>query len=215
MLDLMAQFFPLMPIALIVIMVVFLVRKGRTSTIPLYIATLLLGIGAISAYAFVIDASRSGSILSGVGVIFGIIAYLIPSILMLNFALYTAVFRNITNSLEDKLKIWTAISLISFGVYLCVLLLDNRIYNWMGHSFGFGVFELIYGIIFYVAASLWIIGMVVIMWIMFIYTLKITRQRTEKIWSIIAFFLPITGSTLYLIVHFAKVLYTIPSKMRR
>ncbi|MCL2287521.1 MAG: hypothetical protein FWC32_14310 [Firmicutes bacterium] len=203
------QIFTLMPIALIATVAVFWIGKGTTSIIALYCAVFLLGIGVASAYALTINTFRFGSF-GGLGVIAVVPFYLMPNILMLNFTLYAVMFNDITEGLKGKLKMWTVVTLTSFSIYLYMLNIESKIVNWMRYYFAS---ESAVTIVLWIPSVLWILSSLFTHWAMFIRALKLTQeQRAKKTWAIIAFFLPIAGSALYLIVHFAKVLNTIPCK---
>ena len=80
-------------IALIPIMIVFLVVKGRVCTLVLTVAIIVLGIGVAAAYTVMIDVSLSGSIAPALGMLVVLFAYIIPTMFMLNFTLYGVIFN--------------------------------------------------------------------------------------------------------------------------
>jgi len=94
--------------------------------------------------------------------------------------------------------------------------MERNIHNWMENIFGSFNTNWLYTMVFWITAILGALSALITHWIMLIQALKFTRgQLTKKIWIIIAFFLPIVDSALYLLVQFAKTLYTIPSKLRK
>ncbi|MCL2287518.1 MAG: hypothetical protein FWC32_14295 [Firmicutes bacterium] len=105
------QIFTLMPIVLTVNMLAFLAAKSTLSTMLLKIAIAVLSIGVISSY---IESVNS----SGIGANFVIFIYFAPTIYILNFTLFVAVFNHIVGNLKSRLKILTAVSLIAFSIFI-------------------------------------------------------------------------------------------------
>ena len=192
----MAQFFPYMFIALIAIMMVFLATKGRASTVMLYVAVVVQGAVVVAANAVAATA--------GFGVMFVIFSYIIPAILMLNFALCAVVFNDIAGGLKGKLKLLTGTSLASYGIITCAVYFERQLFNWIERIFTFWESKFVYDLLFGLPMVLWVLGGLVAHWGMFIYALKTARERTRKIWIVVAFLCPIVGSVIYLFVQLVR-----------
>ena len=193
----MAQLFPYTFFALIATMAIFLSKKGRASTITLYAAAIVQGVVVITAYAF-------STYVSGLSVVVAYINYLTPAILMLNFVLYAVVFNDIVDGLKGKLKLLTATSFVSYGLFTCTVFFERQIYSWYERTFTFRGFGWFFTILVLAIAVLWILGGLVAYWGMFIYALKTTQERIEKTWAIFALLCPIVGSVIYLFVKLDK-----------
>ena len=192
-----AQFFPHTFFVLIGIMMMFLATKGRASTIVLYVAVVVQGVVVVAAYAL-------STYVSGLSVVVVYINYLMPSILMLNFVLYAVVLNDIVDRLKGKLKVLTAASLVSYGLFMCTVFFERQIYRWYERTFTFRGFGWFFTILVWIIAALWILGGLVAFGGMLVYALKTAQGRTKKIWAVIAFLCPIVGSVIYLFVQLIR-----------
>lgn len=203
MVNFLVQLFPLTLFALIATMIVFLVVKGRASTVVLNVAVVVMGAVVAATYAITLAAL-------GLSVFIAQLYYLVPSVLMLNFALYAAAFNNIIDGLKGKLKLFTATSLASYCAITLTVFFERPIAIWIERAFAF--IGWIYTALFLLIAALWIVGAFVAHWWMFICVLRTTREPSKKIWGIIAFCLPIVGSVAYLLMLPIKALTRIKGK---
>ena len=193
---------------LIVAMRFFLTDRVITSMTALKVSAFALGAGSAAAFISAVYVSRFGNSLfiglTGFAVIFVVVFYLIPSILMLNLTLYAAVFHDVTDNLKGKLKIWTAFSLISFSVFLYYYLFNNVTYG-LANDIS-ALLGWLFIILMYIAFAFWFLGALFMPFVMFICALKTTETRIKRKWLITAFFCPIAGSLLYLLMNHNKKL---------
>jgi hypothetical protein len=170
-------------------MVIFLQKKKRLRRVALNIIAVTLCMGIIALLA-VFFTRRGIDGWASVIVIF----FVIPVAYILNLTLFVAVFDDITDALEGKLIIWTAVTFVSasmfmYGFVFASLFDEGAVSNaliWLRRIIAIAAFTIppFNAIAFPV--------------MLFVKAQKFTKDKAKKRWIRIAFFVPIVGSVIYL-----------------